>query len=162
MTIVTNTGPLIALAKINHLTLLQQLFTTIAIPPAVHRELLAKSGPEAARLDHALNHFIVVQSRPEMPALVRIVTDALDAGEQEAIALAHQQQTLLVIDERLGREAARRLGLTITGTIGVLLEGKRRGFVAGVLPQLQEMRQQGYWLSDDVLRVAANLSGETM
>jgi uncharacterized protein len=162
MTIVTNTGPLIALAKINYLTLLQQLFTTIAIPPAVHRELLAKSGPEAARLDHALNNFIVVQSRPEMPAVVRIVTDALDAGEQEAIALAYQQQTLLVIDERLGREAARRLGLTSTGTIGVLLEGKRRGHVAAVLPQLQEMRQQGYWLSDDVLRVAANLSGEKM
>ena len=44
MTIVTNTGPLVILAKIDHLALLQQMFTEVVIPPAVHRELLAKSG----------------------------------------------------------------------------------------------------------------------
>lgn len=160
MTVVTNTGPLIALAKINQLGLLQRVFTTISIPPAVHRELLAKSGPEAARLDVALTDFITVQAKPPMPAVVRIVTDNLDVGEQEAIGLAYASQTVLVIDERLGREAARRLGLTVTGTIGVLLEGKRRGFIPDILPQLEAMRQQGYWLSDELLDLASRLSGE--
>ena len=47
MTIITNTGPLIALAKTDQLTLLQRLFKSVSIPPAVQRELLAKSGPEA-------------------------------------------------------------------------------------------------------------------
>ena len=160
MTVVTNTGPLIALAKINQLGLLQRVFTTISIPPAVHRELLAKSGPEAARLDVALNDFITVQAKPPMPAVVRIVTDNLDVGEQEAIGLAYASQTALVIDERLGREAARRLGLTVTSMIGVLLEGKRRGFIPDILPQLEAMRQQGYWLSDELLDLASRLSGE--
>jgi len=50
MAVVTNTGPLIMLAKIDQLTLLQQMFTTVFIPPAVHRELLAKSGPEVDSL----------------------------------------------------------------------------------------------------------------
>lgn len=162
MTIVTNTGPLIALAKADQLGLLQQLFTTIFIPPAVHRELLAKSGPEAARLDVALNDFITVQAKPAMPAVVRIVTDNLDLGEQEAIGLAYASQMPLVIDERLGREAGRRLGLTVSGTIGVLLEGKRRGLLPKILPQLEAMRQQGYWLSDELLALAVRLSGEAI
>lgn len=162
MTVVTNTGPLIALAKINQLGLLQQVFATISIPPAVQRELLAKSGPEAARLDAALNDFITVQAKPPMPAVVRIVTDNLDVGEQEAIGLAYASQMPLVIDERLGREAARRLGLTVTGTIGVLLEGKRRGIISEILPQLEAMRQQGYWLSDELLDLASRLSGEAI
>ncbi len=54
MIVVSNTGPLIALAKANQLVLLKQLFGQVLIPPAVHRELLAKSGPESARLDKAL------------------------------------------------------------------------------------------------------------
>ena len=51
MNIVSNTGPLIALAKADQLRLLESLFSQVHIPPAVHRELLAKSGVEAERLD---------------------------------------------------------------------------------------------------------------
>ena len=96
MTVVTNTGPLIMLAKIDQLGLLQQMFGTIAIPPAVHRELLAKSGPEARRLDAAITQFIEITSEPELSPSVQIATDHLDAGEQQAIALAQVQETLLV------------------------------------------------------------------
>ena len=48
MTVVSNTGPLIALAKAAQLPLLERVFGRVHIPLAVHRELLAKSGPEAA------------------------------------------------------------------------------------------------------------------
>jgi predicted nucleic acid-binding protein len=57
MTVVSNTGPLVALAKADHLLLLRVLYEEVLIPPAVHRELLAKSGPEAQRLDEALAEF---------------------------------------------------------------------------------------------------------
>ncbi len=60
MTIASDTGPLIALAKIDHLRLLEQLFEQILLPPTVHRELLAKIGPESARLDAALTRFLQV------------------------------------------------------------------------------------------------------
>ena len=109
MTIVTNTGPLVILAKIDQLGLLQQMFRSIAIPPAVHRELLAKSGPEVSRLDAALKQFIEIVGEPEFPPAVKIVIEHLDAGEQQAIALAYVRNTMLVIDERLGRQAARQL-----------------------------------------------------
>ena len=124
MTIITNTGPLIALAKIDKLTLLQQLFESVSIPPAVQRELLAKSGPEADRLDAALHQFINVATKPDLPAEIRVVTDHLDDGERQAIALAYAEKTALVIDERLGRSAARQLGITVTGSVGLLIEAK--------------------------------------
>ncbi len=56
----SNTGPLIALAKVNALSVLKALATEVLIPPAVHRELLAKSGPEAPGLDAALADFVRV------------------------------------------------------------------------------------------------------
>ncbi len=57
-------GPLIALATIDRLELLEHLFGQVHIPPAVHRELLAKAGPEAVRLDNALATFVHVAQRP--------------------------------------------------------------------------------------------------
>ena len=66
----------------------------------------------------------------------------------------------LFIDERLGRTAARRLGLTITGVIGVLIRAKEAELIQAVCPLLNEARQQGYWLSDEALNVAAKLAGE--
>lgn len=160
MTIVTNTGPLIVLAKINQLALLQQMFTTLMIPPAVHRELMAKSGIEARRLDAALAQFIEVTVEPELPATIQVVIDHLDAGEQQAIALAHAKNTTLVIDERLGREAARQLGLTVTGSAGVLIEAKRRGYIPAVKPLLEAARRQGYWLSDELIAIAAKMAND--
>lgn len=160
MAIVTNTGPLIVLAKIDQLGLLQQMFTTITIPPAVQRELLAKSGIEARRLDAALTQFIEIATEPELPATVQVVIDHLDVGEQQAIALAHAKNATLVIDERLGRQAARQLGLTVTGSAGVLIEAKRRGYIPAVKPLLEAARRQGYWLSDELIAIAAKMAGD--
>jgi predicted nucleic acid-binding protein len=158
--IVTNTGPLIALAKIDRLSLLPQLFNDILTPPAVQRELLAKIGREGSRLDNALSHFIVVTKTPKFPLEVELTTALLDQGERQAIALAYQEKCPLLIDERLGRIAAQRLSLTIMGTVGILLEAKERGLVTAVHPLLQDMRQQGYWLSDKLLATAARIAGE--
>lgn len=160
MAAVTNTGPLIMLAKIDQLELLQQMFTTISIPPAVHRELMAKSGVEAQRLDTALWQFIEVASKPKLSSTVLAATEHLDAGEQQAIALAHAQNTVLLIDERLGRRAARQLDLKVTGSVGVLIEGKQRGHIPAVRPLLEAARQRGYWLSDELVTTAAKMAGE--
>jgi predicted nucleic acid-binding protein len=160
VTIVSDTGPLIALAKADHLRLLDQLFGHIHVPPAVHRELLAKSGPEVARLDDALAHFIGVAPLPRLSPEVEVVTLGLDPGEQQAIALAYERQALLVIDDFRGRVAARRLRLSITGVVGLLVRAKEATLIPAVRPLLGEIRRQGYWLSDELLDVAAKLAGE--
>ncbi len=74
----------------------------------------------------------------------------LDAGEAEAIALTLETQAeLLLMDERVGREVARHLGLRYTGLIGVLVEAKHKGVLSVVTPQLDELRNiAGFRISD--------------
>lgn len=159
--VVSDTGPLIALAKVDQLRLLEALFDKVLIPPAIYRELLAKSGTEADCLDRALQDFLELAPAPQILPEVQIATLNLDRGEREAIALAYIHKTLLIVDERLGRVAARKLGLTVTGVVGILIQAKVAGLLSEVTAVLEDMRQHGYWLSDDVLEAAARLSGET-
>lgn len=160
MTPASNTGPLVALAKIDSLLLLKGLFGTVRVPPAVHRELLAGTGPAALRLDQAFAGFLQVAGLPTVPTIVDEATRGLGAGEAQAIALAFSEDTLLLIDDRAGRAAARRLGLAITGTVGVLLQAKQAGLIPQVLPLLDQMRQAGDYLSEALLDSAARLAGE--
>jgi predicted nucleic acid-binding protein len=64
------------------------------------------------------------------------------------------------MDERLGRAAGRRLGLSVTGSAGVLITAKERGLVSAVRPLLDGIRQRGYWLSDELVDAAARLAHE--
>jgi predicted nucleic acid-binding protein len=65
------------------------------------------------------------------------------------------------LDERLARTPARQLGLAVTGVVGVLLRAQEAGLVPAVRPSLEEIRQQGYWLSDEIIELAARLAGES-
>ncbi|MCB0211603.1 MAG: DUF3368 domain-containing protein [Anaerolineae bacterium] len=160
MTIVSDTGPLIALAKIDHLWLLENLFSELYIPPMVHRELLAKNSPEAVILDQALSGFIHVAAPPTLPAEVETATHRLDPSEQQAVALAYHRQEPIMLDDRLGRAAAKKLGLRVTGTAAVLLQAKKSLHIPAVRPLLIEIRQNGYWLSDEFLNAVTKLAGE--
>jgi predicted nucleic acid-binding protein len=100
---------LIALAKVDRLGLLKELYSNIQIPPAVGLELRAKVGPEAARIDSAIEQFVQIASMPPLDREIEGLTGGLGAGEQEAIALAVSiRATLLLIDDRAGREPLNR------------------------------------------------------
>jgi uncharacterized protein len=149
------------LAKADRLSLLRVLYEEVLIPPAVHRELLAKSGPEAQRLDEALAGFLRVVPKPLSPEEVERLTRGLGAGEQQAISLALSSGGLLLIDDQAGRKAARQLGITISGVVGVLLKAKQEGHLPLVCPVVEMIRQNGYWLSDALVESAARLAGES-
>lgn len=161
MTVASNTGPLIALAKVDRLSILKDLFGEVHIPSAVHHELLARSGPETARLDAALTQFLRVAKAPQPSPRVRLAISRLGPGEKQAVASAHELEALLIIDDRQGRNAARGLNMPITGVVGVLIQAKEMGLISAVRPLLDEVRQQGYWLSDELIDVATDLAGES-
>ena len=85
----------------------------------------------------------------------------LDRGEAEAITLAQEQAAdLIIIDEKLGRRYAHRLGLTSTGTVGVLLRAKREGLIKSLKPLVETLRASGFYLADALVEEALRLAGE--
>jgi predicted nucleic acid-binding protein len=159
--IVSNTGPLIGLAKINQLGLLWHLASSVYVPPQVHRELLAKSGPEAAVIDKALNDFIQVKIPGPADSAATGALKGLDEGERQAILLARSfaMPVLLLLDDRAGRTSARKLNQPLTGLPGLLLKAKDVGLIKDVLPMIEDVRAKGYWLSEaviDAIKVAAH------
>ncbi len=69
---------------------------------------------------------------------------------------------LLLIDDRQGRQAARRLNLLLTGLAGIVIRAKQAGLVPLVRPILEQIRAAGYWLTDELLDHAAQLAGEAV
>jgi len=115
MLAVSNTSPLSNLASIGRLDL-----------SAVAQELAAHPDPNAiAVIDSALRQWIRVVPTQDTP-LYRMLRRQVDPGEAEAIALAADLKAdIVIIDEQEGRALARQVGLSITGTLGVLLRAKR-------------------------------------
>jgi uncharacterized protein len=85
--------------------------------------------------------------------LVEQLLGDLDPGEAEAIALAIEQQAdLLVIDERKGREVAKRHQLPIIGLLGILTIAKRRGLIPAVKPLVDRLVEEAdFYVSEKLL-----------
>ena len=84
----------------------------------------------------------------------------LDLGEAEAIALALEMDSMILIDERKGRNYARDLNLTIRGTLGLLLEAKKKGKVKSVTECIDKLKRVGYYLDDKLIEALLIKSGE--
>lgn len=144
--IVSNSTPLIALAKINRFYLLKDLFHEIIIPKAVYEEVVTsgkgRSGHnELANADWIQCHQV---HNHDLVAFLRI---SLDAGESEAIALAREiGADLLLIDDRDGRRVAESVNNAITGTIGLLLRYYRDN-INEFRDALDDLQAQGFRLN---------------
>lgn len=149
--IVSNASPLINLARIGHLDLLQAVYNELVILQAVWEEVVvAGAGQPGAEQVRQADW---IRVRPVTNRhLVNALRQDLDAGEAEAIALAAELGAdLLLMDERLGRETARHLGLRCIGLIGILVEAKHRGLIQAMKPYLDMLRDiAGFRIRDDL------------
>jgi predicted nucleic acid-binding protein len=61
----------------------------------------------------------------------------LGRGEASVLALALESPyAVVILDDALGRRAAELLGVRMTGTLGLLLDAKKRGLIPHILPLL--------------------------
>jgi len=162
--VVADTGPLIALGRVECLKLLHDLYQDVLIPPAVRDELhLGSERPGARQSAEALEQgWLQVQelSAGSAQALSDLML-VLDPGEAEAILLAEEMNCkFLLIDERKGRAIANRRGVPVVGIAGVLLAAKKRGLIDAVMPILQNMEQAGYRMSAGLTKEIARLARE--
>jgi predicted nucleic acid-binding protein len=160
--IVADTGPIIGLAKIGQIYLLQKLAAEVLIAPIVHKELYGKIGSETRQIDQALADFVHVGELGPTDSNIDDSLVKLGEGEKQSILLALKlkRKVLLLIDDRAGRQAADNLGIFKTGIAGLLILAKQKGYVGNVGILLEQLRQAGYWLSEEVLAVARNLAKE--
>jgi predicted nucleic acid-binding protein len=116
------------LAQIGATAVLPQLFDKLLVPSAVYRELSNPAAPAAVR-SFAATPVDWLDVRPD-PETIQIPTGRIDVGERAAIGLAILVRAdFLLMDDRVAVALARRLGLVVTGTLGVLNLAAERGFI---------------------------------
>jgi predicted nucleic acid-binding protein len=141
--VVSDTSVINYLAAVGQTDLLRIQFGRVYVPPAVWRELHARPnlpGIAPADLAQKSGWLVVQEPKPGQP-LNQLRAD-LDPGEAEAIALACEfKPAIVLLDETDGRLEARRLGLTIIGTIGILAAARQAGQVKKIKPLLDRLMQ---------------------
>ncbi len=157
--VVVNTTPIIALSLIGQFDLLQKLYGRVSIPAAVRVEVLAAGASGVGVRELRESAWVDVVSLQD-PSRADLIAD-LERGEAEVIALAQEQDAgLVIIDERLARRHAKRLGMRLTGTLGILLKAKQLGMVGAIEPLIEQLRQSGIRLGDDLIAEVLKLAGE--
>ncbi|WP_276752986.1 DUF3368 domain-containing protein [Chlorogloeopsis fritschii] len=140
---------------------MQQLYRAILIPSAVYEELLDERAGETVITTVQSADWLEI--RPvQNEELVNQLRDRVNVGEAEAIALAVEvEATRLLIDERLGRQAAKDLGLKITGVMGILLLAKRQNLIMSVKPIMDDLTTQAnFRISSQLYVDVLNAAGE--
>jgi len=91
--------------------------------------------------------------------LLGLLKEVVDAGEAAALALGVSLHAdLVLMDEIHGRMIARRLGLTVAGTLGLVVRAKRGGLIPAARPLIAQLRTLGgLWVGDKL--VAEVLAG---
>ncbi|WP_295434933.1 DUF3368 domain-containing protein [uncultured Thiodictyon sp.] len=157
MTVVVNTTPIISLAAVGRLDLLEHLFGKILIAEAVYQEIKAKPGYGYDQVDSAFIEVRCIQGH----LYKQFLLTQLDSGEAETIILAKEVGAeFVIIDENLGYQVAKNAGLTAIRTLSLLLRAKEKGYIKHVKPVLEEMVAKGRWYSEAVCRAFLTQAGE--
>ena len=151
MIVVADSGPLHYLILLDQTELLERLYGQIVLPQAVFWELTSQKTPQPVKdWISGFPPWCRVESAP--PDRLELITDDLDPGEREAIALAHfLHADLLLLDERLGRSEARRRGLRVTGTLGILRAAAERDWI-DVPEVLARLRETTFYVEESLIR----------
>lgn len=154
--VIVNSTPLISLYRIKRLDLLQKNYSKIYIPYGVYEEL---------SVDGKYNFlselgFIIIQEIKNKEAK-KLFKTSLHKGEVEVMILAEEMNAdLCIIDDLLARKYAKYLGNIVTGTIGLLLKSKERGYVSEIKSVLDELLSKEIYIDDKLYDMALKMANE--
>jgi predicted nucleic acid-binding protein len=157
--VISNTSPLLYLYRIGALEWLPHLFGEVWVPEAVVSEL--REGKNRGYDVPAAESYawITIKNPSHMPS-VWLAVD-LGPGEIAAMSLALEQPgCTLLIDDALARRTAHAAGLTVWGTLRILLESKKRGLTGEIKSYVKQLGAAGLWVSDEISERILNLAGE--
>jgi len=136
--IIADTSCLVLLEKIDELKLLQKLFNTVCITDTIAAEF----GSELP---------VWIQKKEiEDKKYQRILETSVDSGEASAIALAVQMNGELILDDMKARRLASELAIDFTGTLGVLVEAKKSGYLSSLQKVLFRIKKTNFYMSNEL------------
>lgn len=161
MIIVSDTSPVSNLILIRRLRVLRKVFSEIVVPPAVDAEIRALKQFDKDLSEYENAGWIKIIA-PQNQQKLQTFKTKLDEGEAQAIVVALETNCdLLLMDERIGTNIARREGLNTIGLIGVLIKAKQKGIIESIGEVLSELRSQaGFWIGEELERKILKEIGE--
>lgn len=158
--VLTDTSPLIGLARVDGLGWLRALFGEVWVPRDVRNEVLCGRGHDDEQMIAAEFEQGWLSLRDEAPD----VPDLPDLGKGEAacirVALAEPEPCLLLMDDRAGRAVAREHGLTVAGTAAIIGMARQRGLIASARVVFARLHASDFRISADVIRTVLHRVGE--
>lgn len=148
--IISDTSCLIILTKIGELDLLHQLYKMVTIT----QDILLEYGEN-------LPDWIEVQQVKDNYRQ-QLLEMQIDKGEASAIALALETtDNIVILDDWKARRVAERLGLCVTGTLGVIIKAKNSGVISSIKPYLDKIRVTNFRISEELEQLALKEANET-
>lgn len=159
MIVISDTTPLITLLKIDRIDLLEIIFKEVIIPKTVYNELISKNYADEAKTINDSKFIKVIEYKDKKK--IKDIKDnySLDLGESESIALAlSYKECTLIVDELKARKVALRMGLKITGSIGIILYSYDKGYInkEEVLSYLETFKLTNRYISDNLYEKLRN------
>jgi predicted nucleic acid-binding protein len=147
--VIADTSCLIVLSNIKELGLLQKLYGNIITTPDIARQF-AEHLPDwviiKAPADHQKQQILALQ---------------VDNGEASAIVLALEMPgNTIILDDLQARKLAEQLGISITGTLGIIIKAKLNGLIPSIKPILNKIKQTNFRISPSLEAAALNEANE--
>jgi predicted nucleic acid-binding protein len=157
--IICNTSPLQYLHQLDLLHVLRTLAGRVIVPPAVMHELGEGRALGVNLPDLSREEWLLVR-RPVSQQAVALVSN-LGPGETEVLMLGlESRNAVVVLDDALARRVAEALGLSLTGTLGLLLDAKRAGLIQAVGPLLDQLQALRFRVAPYTREAVLRLAGE--
>lgn len=159
MIVVADASPLVALATCDCLEVLDKLFGEVKVSDSVYEEVIVQNKLGSDRLKNYLQGKVI---NAELASLV-IEGSSLDRGELSSMVLYKKLQAdYLLIDEKLGRRIAKLNNIKVIGSLGILIEAKRKGIIPSIKPQIETLRASTIYFSSTLLDHALKMASEAI
>jgi predicted nucleic acid-binding protein len=141
---ISNSSPLIFLAKIDQLSLLKRLFGIVSVPSVVKEEVLNEEKPGFVAVNDAIEKGWIKVVNPN-----KIINVKLGKGESAAISLAKELNDDLIIDDALGVRVARSLGIEAIRTTSVILTAVKKKIIGkkDAIKLINRLLEEGYYIA---------------
>jgi len=161
MVIISDSSPLILLARVGPLSLLQELFQEIIIPQEVYREVVIQGESRPGSREVREASWIKVERVHKLELIEGFHHHGLSRKDAAVIALAREKQAdAVLMDEQRGRAICREIGLEVIGTGGLLIRAKEKGLIPNIRSPLDGLIRQGFRLTPELYEIFLEEAGE--